>query len=211
MSGDEPQVVIVEDHLAVAKGVELILRHDGIRVIGVAADAAEGMRLIIDRRPEVAIVDIGLAGRSGIELAREATKLAPGVAVLLYTGGVTAAELQEALDSGARGFAFKAGGPGELVAAVQALAAGGEYVDPRVAAMLGSDSRKPAGALTEREREIILHVAAGLTTTEVAQRLTLSAQTVDTHVKNVIRKLGARNRVHAVAMVLRDRDRAIVR
>src|SRR5437588_20897 len=113
----------------------------------------------------------------------------PTIGILVYTGTRDEMLLREALDSGARGFALKAGPPGELLAAVRAVADGREYVDPRLARLL--DAPAPAHTLTAREREIIDLLAEGMKMEEIAERLVISPQTVQTHVRNLMRKLGA--------------------
>lgn len=203
---DEIEVVLVEDHLALRKGIELLLRNDGIRVIGVAGTPAEGERMIRDRTPDVAIVDIGLDAGSGLALARNILAKDPAAGILLYTGTDDRGLLREALSSGARGFALKAGSPTELVAAVRAVAAGGDYLDPRIAPLLDTADTAPAPILSEREREVMDLLAEGLSAEEIADRLVLSPLTVQTHVRNVMRKLGARTRVHALALALRQRQ-----
>lgn len=202
MTPEAIQVVIVEDHLALRKGVELLLAAEGIRVTGVADTAVSGARIVADRRPDVAIVDIGLQGGSGLDLVRDVLAVEPGAGILLYTGAVDRALLREALDSGARGFAVKAGPPEELIGAVRAVAGGGQYVDPRVARLLEVPGGAPP-SLTRREREILGLLARGRKTSEVAAELVLSPMTVDTHVRNAMRKLGARTRGHALALALK--------
>jgi DNA-binding NarL/FixJ family response regulator len=201
-SDHQIQVVLVARHLALRKGIELLLGNEGLRVIGVAQTASEGVRMIKERNPDVAIVDIGLVGRSGLGLVREVLAADRAAGILLYTGTVDRALLQDALNSGARGFALKAGRPEELIGAVRIVAAGGEYVDPRIAELLElPEEARPM--LTSREREILDLLAEGLRTDEVAARLAISPLTVDTHVRNVMRKLGARTRAHALALALR--------
>jgi DNA-binding NarL/FixJ family response regulator len=205
MTGPELQAVLVEDHLALRKGLELLLRDQGIRIVGVAETPAAGIRIVLARKPDVAIVDMSLEDGSGIEVAREVLAREPGTGILFYTGSTDQALLQEALDSGARGFALKAGGPSELLTAVRVVAAGGEYVDPRVARLLDAGD-VPQQVLSPREREVIDLLAGGLKGEEVAERLFLSPETVQTHVRNLMRKLGARTRVHALAIAIKQRE-----
>lgn len=206
MTESEIQVVIVEDHLALRKGVELLLRGDGIRVTGVADTPEEGARMIRERKPDLAIVDIGLDGGSGLDLVRQVLALDPTAGILLYTGAVEQSVLRAALDSGARGFAMKAGPAAELLAAVRVVAAGGEYVDPRIARLLEVSAAVHVPIVTPREREILDLLAEGLKSDEIAERLVLSPMTVDTHVRNLMRKLGARTRAHALALALKLRE-----
>ena len=111
--------------------------------------------------------------------------------------------LYDGLDSGARGYALKAGSMDELLAAIERVKEGGSYVDPRLDRILLSP-RATANIpqLSPREREVMHLMAEGLTAEAIGERLGISVETVRTHVRNVIRKLQARNRVHAVALAL---------
>jgi DNA-binding NarL/FixJ family response regulator len=202
---DETTVVIVEDHLALRKGLELLLRGTEFSVIGTADDAEEGQKLVERRRPDIAIVDIGLPGRSGLDLTRRILRSAPDIGVLLYTGIGDKDTLVRALDSGARGFALKAGSPEELMAAIRAVARGESYVDERLRPLLlARFTTERIGVLSPREREVLDLLAKGLNGEEVATRLVLSPETVRTHVRNAMDKLEANTRVHAVAIALRQ-------
>ena len=202
---DTVSVVIIEDHLALRKGLELLLRGGDIRVIGTADDAEDGQRVIKRSRPDVAIVDIGLPGSSGLDLARKIIAEDPEVGVLLYTGIGDQDVLVRALDSGARGFALKAGPPEELLAAIHAVARGDTYVDERLRPLLlARFTTERIGVLSPREREVLDLLAQGLNGEEVAARLILSPETVRTHVRNAMEKLEANTRVHAVAIALRQ-------
>jgi DNA-binding NarL/FixJ family response regulator len=198
-------VVIVEDHVALRRGLELLLRGTDCRVIGTADDAETALSLVDRRRPDVAVVDINLPGQSGIELTRSLLKQHPALGVLLYTGVDDQETLSEALDCGARGFALKAGPPEELLTAIRMVAAGESYVDPRLRPLLLARlTTERIGVLSPREREVLDLLAQGLTGEEVAARLTLSPETVRTHVRNAMDKLEAHTRVHAVAIALRQ-------
>jgi DNA-binding NarL/FixJ family response regulator len=201
---DTLSVVIVEDHLALRKGLELLLRETEFNVIGTAGDAEEGQRLIERRTPDVAIVDIGLPGRSGIELTKRLLKALPDQGILLYTGIGDKDVLTRALDSGARGVALKTGSADELLTAMRSVARGTNYVDEQLRPLtLARFSAERVGVLSPREREVLDLLAKGLNGEEVAERLVLSPETVRTHVRNAMEKLEASTRVHAVAIALR--------
>jgi DNA-binding NarL/FixJ family response regulator len=198
-------VVIVEDHVALRRGLELLLRDTDCRVIGTADDAEAAASLVERRRPDVAIVDINLPGQSGIELTRTLLGQNPDLGVLLYTGVDDQETLSAALDCGARGFALKAGAPEELLNAIRAVAAGETYVDQRLRPLLLARlTTERIGVLSPREREVLDLLAQGLTGESVAARLGLSPETVRTHVRNAMDKLEAHTRVHAVAIALRQ-------
>jgi DNA-binding NarL/FixJ family response regulator len=202
MSHSDATVLIVEDHLALRKGLELLLRARGFHVVGVTESAERGFKLFEARRPDVAVIDVGLEAGSGIALAERILEVDPDAGVLVYTGMTDRESIDLAARCGARGFALKAGGPDELVTAIRAVAAGGVHVDPAVAALL-APSAVPALVLTERERQVLALLAEGKTGEQAAESLFLSPETIRTHVRNAMRKLGAKTRVHAVALALR--------
>jgi DNA-binding NarL/FixJ family response regulator len=212
MSGTELEVVLIDDHVALRKGVELLLRREGMRVTGSADTFAAGLDMVIRRMPDVALVDIGLdAQGSGIDLARAVVERRPDAGILLYTGGALEQDvLRDALACGARGLALKAGAPAELIAAIRAVARGREYVDPRLAELLDAREHDALHLLSPRELEILGLLAEGLTSDDVAERLVLSPLTVQTHVRNLMRKLEARTRVHALALALRHRELELI-
>ncbi|HZO35596.1 MAG TPA: response regulator transcription factor [Solirubrobacteraceae bacterium] len=197
------RLIIVDDHEALREGLELLLTHGGDDVVGVAGNVAAALDLVEVVDPDVAIVDIRLPDGSGIALARELLQRHPELGVILYTGDSDPDLLYEGLDSGARGYALKAGSMAELRTAVERVAGGGSYIDPRLDRVLvspRSESRAPQ--LSPREREIMHLMAEGRTAEAVGEEITVSVETVRTHVRNVIRKLHARNRVHAIAIAM---------
>ena len=174
-----------------------------MEVLGAAGNVAAGLDLVEHATPDVAIVDIQLPDGSGIELTRTLLASHPDLGVLLYTGDSGVDLLLDGLDSGARGYALKAGSMAELVGAIERIAAGGSYVDPRLDRILLSPrATAQVPQLSPREREIMHLMAEGLTAEAIANELNVSVETVRTHVRNVIRKLQARNRVHAIALAL---------
>jgi putative two-component system response regulator len=200
------KVLIVEDHESLRKGIELILRQEGCEVVGTAGDAEHGYPLIQRRRPEVAVIDVGLPGESGIELTRRLLAAEAPPRVLLYTGSEDEQSLNAAIEVGAAGIVCKAGPPRELVTAIRDVARGGSYFDPRLGSLLAQASPGGESVLTAREREILGLLARGLSGERIAAELFLSPETVRTHVRNAMKKLAARTRVHAVTEALRRRE-----
>ena len=197
------KLVIVDDHEALREGLAALLANSGMEVIGAAGNVAGGVDLVRHSEAEVALIDIRLPDGNGIELTRALLGANPGLGVILYTGDSDAELLYDGLDSGARGYALKAGSMEELVAAIRRVAAGGSYVDPRLDRILLSPrATAKLAQLSPREREIMHLMAEGLTAEKIGDELTVSVETVRTHVRNVIRKLRARNRVHAIAIAL---------
>jgi DNA-binding NarL/FixJ family response regulator len=197
------KLVIVDDHEALREGLAALLTDHGMEVLGAAGNVAAGLDLVEHAAPDIALVDIQLPDGSGIDLTRELLARRPELGVILYTGDSDAELLYSGLDSGARGYALKAGSMAELIDAIERIAAGGSYVDPRLDRILLSPrATAQVPQLSPREREIMHLMAEGRTAEAIANELSVSVETVRTHVRNVIRKLQARNRVHAIALAL---------
>jgi DNA-binding NarL/FixJ family response regulator len=197
----EIQIVVVEDHPPLRQGLELLLAAQGFRMIGSAGCAEQGARMIRARRPDVAVVDIGLGDASGIDLAKTMAHEAPATAIVLYTGSINTVVIDDAVNSGAGALVLKTSPLQHVVDAIRAVAAGRTYVDSAVASM---SSGKPGGArrTSKREAQVLGLLASGCTTEQIAGTLFLSPETVQTHVRNATRKLGARGRLHAVILAL---------
>ncbi len=198
-------VVLVEDHPALRKGMEILLGRHGHVIAGAVGNAATAYDMITRVRPDVAVIDISLPRENGAELSRRLSAENHDLPILLYTGIEDSATLQQALDCGASGFALKAGAPEELTAAIRTLAEGGTYMDPRLGALLARPATERLHTLTEREREILDLLAQGFTGAAAAERLFLSPDTVRTHVRNAMEKLQARTRVQAVVLAMQER------
>jgi DNA-binding NarL/FixJ family response regulator len=199
--GASLNLVVVEDHLAVRKGLEMLLRRMGHHVIGTSDNAVGGADLIRRRRPDVAIIDVDLPGESGIGLCRRIVDAMPTMPVLLYTGITDIGKLREGLDCGARGFCLKTGAPERLSAALRAIAAGGTYLDAGLRPLLASSGRA-AGLLSERERQVLRLLADGKTGEHAARELQLSPHTVRSHVRNARSRLRASTRTHAIVLAM---------
>lgn len=195
--------MVGNDHEALRKGlVDVLDAEDDLRVIGQACDGRELLELAELRRPDVTIVDLAMPTIDGIECCRRLTARPGAPAVILYTGNAEPETLETALGAGASGFVAESGAPQDLVRAVRAVHAGHPYVGAMLRAAVG---RREAAAspLSDRESQVLQRLANGLTTAGVGNDLFLSPATVRSYAENAIRKLGADNRVHAVAIALR--------
>ena len=203
--GVATRLALVEDHAALREGLELLLAKAGCEVMGTADGEESGFALVERVDPDVVVVDVTLVDGNGIALTRRLLEQRPDRGVVIYTGSSDEEHLLDGLDSGARGYALKEGSIDELVEAIEAVAGGGTYVDPRLRpALLSPKATQRQASLSNREREILGLLAEGLTGEQVADRLYLSAETIKTHVRNAMSKLEARNRVHAIAIALRQ-------
>lgn len=198
-----PRLAIIDDHEALREGLQVLLGHGGLEVVGTAGNVAAAEDLIEHTGPDVALIDIALPDGSGIDLTRHLLARFPELRIVLYTGDADSDLLSTGLDSGAHGYALKAGSMVELVEAIEKVAAGEKYVDPRLdRVVLSQKSTREVAALSNREREIVALMAEGTSMEQIAIDLQLSIETIRTHVRNVIRKMRARNRVHAIAIAL---------
>lgn len=202
-AGGRSEIIVVEDHEAMRQGLELLLPALGFRVIGSAGSAREGAAMIRARKPDVALVDINLGDGSGTDLANAMARESVETAIVLYTGSISSAVIDEAAGSCARGLVLKTSPVQRIADAIRAVAGGETYVD---AAVASRTFRPDAGRISQREGQILALLARGQTTQQIAADLFLSPDTVQTHVRNATRKLGARGRLHAVILALVNGD-----
>jgi DNA-binding NarL/FixJ family response regulator len=203
-------IVVVEDHPTVREGLCLVLEREGFAVVGRAGTAEAGHAAIVGARPDVALIDVDLPDGSGVELARRLLRRDARLGVLLYTGMDDPNVLEDALASGARGFTLKTSDADTMLNAVRAVAAGGSFVDPGVRPLIAAQQEAPrVRLLTVREREVLERLADGLSVEEIAADLVLSTETIRTHVRNAMAKLGTRTRAHAIVVALRAGELAL--
>ncbi|MBM7494424.1 DNA-binding NarL/FixJ family response regulator [Micromonospora luteifusca] len=205
------RVLVADDQILVRGGLRALLeRADDIEVVGEAGDGAEAIALTRAHRPDVVLMDIRMPGTDGLTAARRilADDRLPGVRVLMLTTFELDEYVYSALHAGASGFLLKDIEPEELRQAVRTVARGDAMLAPTVtrrliAAFVGraAGPAVPAAslaALTQREREVITLVAAGLSNAEIGVRLTMSPATAKTHINRAMVKLGARDRAQLV-------------
>jgi DNA-binding NarL/FixJ family response regulator len=207
MASEELEVIVVDDHLAMRRGIELLLREAGFRIAGVAGTLEEARAILARRRFDVALLDVQLGPESSLGLVEDLLREDPASPIVLYTGYTGSdSTLHEAVRAGARGFVLKTSPAPRLTDALRTVAAGGTYVDPELAGQLAEGGElQRVSALSSRELEVLELLAEGLNGQMIAEQLFLSPETVRTHVRNATSKLGARTRVQAVAMVVRGR------
>jgi DNA-binding NarL/FixJ family response regulator len=199
-------------------GLRLIVDNEpDLTVVGEAGDGQEAVRAAAAARPDVVLMDVRMPAMNGIDATAEIVE-AGSAAVLVLTTFEDDQYVFGALRAGASGFLLKDVGPDALVAAIRSIARGDALVDPAVTrrlverwAELDQRSRPPAPAdddLTDREREVLVGLARGLSNRDLAARLFLSEATVKSHVSNLLTKLGVRSRVQAVILAY---ERGVVR
>ncbi len=196
----------------------MVLEEQGdLRVVGEASGGEEGVRLAAELRPDVILMDVRMAGTDGIEATRRVVNEVPEAKVLILTTFDLDEYAFSALRYGASGFLLKDVPPAELAAAIRTVASGDAVVAPSVTRRLldafaerlpdlrtGVGAPSPVDALTDREREILVEVAGGLSNGEIAAKLFVAEATVKTHLGRILTKLDLRDRVQAVVFAYQN-------
>lgn len=204
------RIVIADDHAIVREGLKRIVSDaQDMQVIGEAADGNEVLRVVREQEFDILVQDLSMPGRSGMELIRRVKTERPALRILVLSMHEELQYAVRAIKSGASGYLTKESAPGQLVEAIRKIAAGGAFISAQVAeqlalgAMPGAVQSAPHEVLTEREFEVFRQLVAGLSVTEVATRLSVSAKTVSTHKANLMQKLGVHNQTELVRYAIR--------
>ena len=207
------RLLLADDHAVVRSGLRLLLEaQPDLVIVGEAENGEEAIRRTAELQPDVVLMDIEMPGMNGIEATRRIKADAPAAAVLALTMYEDDQYFFEMLRAGASGYVPKRAAPDELVSAIRAVSRGEVFLYPSLAGRLVQDylRRGPAGEgetpndeLTPREQEVLTLIAQGFSNNEIADRLVISAKTVDRHRENIMRKLNLHNRVDLVKYALR--------
>lgn len=209
------RVVLVDDQELIRAGFRMILSvEDDLEVVGEAGDGAAAVRAVADLRPDVVLMDVQMPGTDGIAATEAIVAAHDDVAVLILTTFDDDDYLFSSLRAGASGFLLKNCPPDDLVAAIRQAAQGHALLAPEVTRRVISRSTSGTGDadetsadpdtdprladLTERERDVLVAMARGLSNAEIADELVVGSATVKSHVSHVLTKLGVRDRVQAV-------------
>jgi DNA-binding NarL/FixJ family response regulator len=201
------RVLVVDDHQVVRHGLRTFLDVlDDIEVVGEAADGREAVERAEALAPDVMLLDLQLPSVDGVEALRMLRDRENPTRVLVLTSFTDPAKVVPALRAGAAGYLFKDVDPEALAQAIRAVHAGQVLLEPEVAAALlkGDAADERAGALTDREREVLAEIARGRSNREIARALVLSEKTVKTHVSSILAKLGLSDRTQAALYAVRS-------
>jgi two-component system response regulator NreC len=205
------RLLLVDDHAVVRLGLKMLLSGEpDMEIVGEAGSAAEALAAVERLAPNVILMDIGLPDMTGIEATRQIHQRHPDAAVVALTIHEDEEYFFKMLDAGARGYVPKRAAPDELITAIRAAAANEVYLYPSLAKLLVRDylrqdaAEKPAlDELTEREHEVLAHLAEGQTNEEIAEILVISPSTVARHRENIMRKLNLHSRAELVRYAIR--------
>jgi two-component system response regulator NreC len=206
------RILVADDHEAVREGLKAILTaQDDMEVVGEAADGNAAVAQALALSPDVVILDVSMPALNGLKATEQIRSQCPTAVVLALTRHSSDGYLHQLLRAGAAGYVLKQSRSATLLHAIRAVAAGGTYLDPTVAARAIARQHRPAPAtgvgvadpgLSEREEEVLRLAAWGHTNKDIAARLDLSVKTIETHKANATQKLGLRHRIDIVRYAL---------
>jgi two-component system, NarL family, response regulator NreC len=198
-------VVLADDHVVVRHGLRMLLeRVPELAVVGEAGDAEAALATVRAEGADILVLDLNMPGQPPLEALAEIAESAPGVGVVVLTMERDPEFARRAFELGARGYVLKEAVEEELVEAIRTVAAGGTHAGREVGAALArpAEGGGPPGGLTEREAEVLRLIALGNTNAEIAQGLSLSVRTVESHRKHIQQKLGVTTRPELVRYAL---------
>lgn len=207
------RLMLVDDHEVVRSGLRMLLEGEpDVEIVGEFGLAKEALSSIERLKPDVIVMDIGLPDLSGIDAASEVKRMREETAVVALTIHEDEEYFFKMLDAGASGYVPKRAAPEELLTAIRAAAMGEVYLYPSMAKLLVKDyltqeSQAELGGgmdgLTDREQEVLAHLADGATNLEIGETLGISPKTVARHRENIMRKLGMHSRTELVKYAIR--------
>jgi DNA-binding NarL/FixJ family response regulator len=198
------RVLLVDDHRLMREGLRKILESTpGIEVVGEAEDGRSALAAVAEERPEVVVMDVGMAGMNGIDATQRLRKDHPEVRVVALSTHADKRYVRNMIRAGASAYVLKESASEDLLRAVRAAAQGEHYLSPQITGSLLESWTTPMvpesssvyEVLGAREREVLRHLAEGKTSKEIATQLGLSIKTVETHRRNITQKVG----IHSIA------------
>jgi len=206
--GSDVRVFLVDDHQLVRSGLKaLIDAQEDMSVVGEADDGLSGLRGAAELLPDVVVMDLSMPGLGGIDATQQLMELSPRSKVLALTAHDEREYIEMVMAAGASGYVLKRSAADDLVRAIRALAAGGVYLDPAMAATAVAPLRRNADAavaarLSERESEVLRSIAEGHAVKDIAATLAISTRTLETYRARAMEKLGLKTRADIVRYAL---------
>jgi DNA-binding NarL/FixJ family response regulator len=203
-------VLLVDDHVVLRQALRLMIEADPrFQVVGEASEGSMALREIARLRPRVAMVDIKMPGIGGLDIIPRISTVGHGTATLVFSMYDNPAYVRAAMRAGAKGYLLKSVDRKEMLQALEAVGSGAGFVQRQVASPLVRqtvlDMRSDPGRLSVREIQVLELIATGSSNRDIAEALSVSEETVKTHLKRLYEKLGASDRTHAVSIALRQR------
>lgn len=201
------RIMLADDHETVREGLKMIVEaQDDMEVVGFAADGREAVARAQQLLPDVLVMDISMPKLNGLKATEKLNEVCPQVKVLTLSRHADDGYLRELLAAGACAYVLKQSAPTELIHAIRAVAAGGKYIDPKLAGKVmgtysgrsGAPRGEAKGSLSDRESEVLRLIALGYSNKEIAASLSLSVKTIEVHKANAMRKLNITSRIDLV-------------
>lgn len=201
------RVFIIDDHYIVVEGLRSLLSHEkDMEIIGYAMNAEDCLHFLALNATDIILMDINMPGKNGIQLCKEVKEKYPSVMVLALSTYNQDSYIRDMMENGASGYILKNTDKEELTEAIHCIYNGGEYLSFEVSKMLQSHTgNHQLPLLTRREKEVLAMVMDGYTTPEIAQKLFISEATVNSHRRNLLDKMHAKNTVSLIKMAIENK------
>ena len=196
-------VIVVDDHTMLRQGIRRALESEGIKVVAEAGDGATAIKLALEHKPDVVLMDVSMPGMDGVEAARRLVEADGRQRVVMLTMHIDRDVIDRAIRAGAVGYLTKDSSISEVILAIQLAANGDRPMSPRLAAAMLDEAKREDALISAREEEVLQLVADGYGTNEIAERLYISGKTVKNHLASIYEKLNARDRTQAVLMAVK--------
>jgi DNA-binding NarL/FixJ family response regulator len=213
-AADGVRVMVVDDHDLFRTGLKNLLEEQGVNVVGEAPNGQTAIRLASDLAPDVIVMDLNMPGLTGVETTRQLAGIAPLTRVVVLTISADDDDVMDAVMAGACGYLLKDSSIQDLIAGIQAAAAGESLISPQIASKVlqrlrAQSSSEDAAAtiraeLSDREIEVLKLIANGKDNAQIARELFISPKTVKNHISNILMKLQIDNRIQAAVYAVRS-------
>ena len=220
---DNLKVLLVEDHKVIRLGLSLVFEHcQDIDLVGEAEDGKQGVKMALDLKPDVVLMDIGLPEMDGIQATSFIKKSNPNIKILIFTSRESEDDVFDSLSAGADGYIMKGANEEQMINAIRAVAEGTAWLDPAIARLVLSNVRKQTTSkvasvldsnkvvsknvygLTDRELEVLALIVEGMNNIEISKKLFITLSTAKAHVHSILQKLYVTNRTQATIQAVKE-------
>jgi DNA-binding NarL/FixJ family response regulator len=209
----QAKVLLVEDHIVVRQGIKALLSDEpDLEIVGEADNGREALNLVSELQPDIVLMDISMPGLNGIEATRQLRQIYPDIKIVILSMHANEEYVFQVLQAGAAGYVLKQSDSSEVLTAIRAALSGGSFLSPPISRAVIEDyvhraevrgQGEDLDILTSREREVLQLLAEGLPNREIAEQLSISVKTVETHRSNMMNKLNVNNKTELIKYAFR--------